>query len=89
MSERLLQVGLLDAQARGSRLAMLLPGSLLLAETELRCDQLAHPCGVYVPSPRVSVQNSPGYIFWQRLGVLTSGPCWDYDLHLYCRLQYE
>lgn len=37
MSERLLQVDLLDAQARSSRMSMLLPGSLLLAETELRC----------------------------------------------------
>ena len=37
MSERLLQVDLLDAQARSSRVSMLLPGSLVLAETELRC----------------------------------------------------
>lgn len=37
MSERLLQVKLLDAQARSSRISMLLPGSLVAAETELRC----------------------------------------------------
>ncbi|CAM9421502.1 unnamed protein product [Ectocarpus fasciculatus] len=37
MSERLLQVNLLDAQARSSRISMLLPGSLVAAETELRC----------------------------------------------------
>eukprot|EP00903_Cladosiphon_okamuranus_P014632 g13568.t1 len=37
MSERLLHVDLLDAQARSSRVSMLLPGSLVLAETELRC----------------------------------------------------
>lgn len=37
MSQRLLQVDLLDAQARSSRVSMLLPGSLVLAETELRC----------------------------------------------------
>lgn len=36
MSERLLQLALFDAQARSSRVSMLLPGSLLLAETELR-----------------------------------------------------
>ncbi|CAM9242814.1 unnamed protein product, partial [Hapterophycus canaliculatus] len=36
MSEKLLQVDLLDAQARSSRISMLLPGSLLTAETELR-----------------------------------------------------
>lgn len=37
MSERLFQVDLLDAQARSSRVSMLLPESLVLAETELRC----------------------------------------------------
>ncbi|CAN0002365.1 unnamed protein product [Scytosiphon promiscuus] len=36
MSETLLQVDLLDAQARSSRVSMLLPGSLLAAEAELR-----------------------------------------------------
>lgn len=36
VSERLLQLALFDAQARSSRVSMLLPGSLLLAETELR-----------------------------------------------------
>lgn len=37
ISGRLFQVDLLDAQARSSRVSMLLPGSLVLAETELRC----------------------------------------------------
>lgn len=37
MSEKLFKVDLLDAQARASRVSMLLPGSLVLAETELRC----------------------------------------------------
>ncbi|CBN74280.1 conserved unknown protein [Ectocarpus siliculosus] len=37
MSGKLLQVNLLDAQARSSRISMLLPGSLGAAETELRC----------------------------------------------------
>ncbi|CAM9139039.1 unnamed protein product [Sphacelaria rigidula] len=36
VSQRLLQLALFDAQARSSRTSMLLPGSLLLAETELR-----------------------------------------------------
>lgn len=44
MSERLLQVDLLDAQARSSRVSMLLPGSLELAETELRCAVGQHCC---------------------------------------------
>ncbi|CAM9412038.1 unnamed protein product [Ascophyllum nodosum] len=37
VSERLLQIGLFDAQAKSSRVSMLLPLSLVLAETELRC----------------------------------------------------
>ena len=36
VSERLLQIGLFDAQAKSSRVSMLLPLSLVLAETELR-----------------------------------------------------
>lgn len=36
VGERLMRIGLLDAQARSSRVSMLLPSSLELAETELR-----------------------------------------------------
>lgn len=36
VAERLMGIGLLDAQARSSRISMLLPSSLELAETELR-----------------------------------------------------